>query len=65
MNKPLHTIKGTLTTASVLAYFDARKPTRLSKDASRHGLGYVLQRNTAGLWNLIQAGSRFLTDIES
>ena len=61
----LHTIKETLTTAPVLSYFDANKPTCLSTDASRHGLGFVLQQNTAGTWNLIQAGSRFLTDTES
>ena len=61
----LHTIKETITTAPVLSYFDTRKPTRLSTDASRHGLGFVLQQNTAGTWNLIQAGSQFLTDTES
>ena len=49
----------------VLSYFDVSKPTRLSTDASRHGLGFILQQNTAGTWNLIQAGSRFLTDTES
>ena len=46
-------------------YFDASKPTRLSTDTSRHGLGFILQQNTAGTWNLIQAGPRFLTDTES
>lgn len=61
----LDTIKETLTTAPILSYFNADKPTRLSTDASRHGLGFVLQQNTAGTWNLIQAGSRFLTDTES
>ena len=44
---------------------DANKPTCLSTDASRHGLGFTLQQNTAGTWNLIQAGSRFLKDTES
>ena len=60
----LHNIKKTLTTAPVLSYFDANKPTCLSTDASRQGLGFILQQNTAGTWNLIQAGSRFLTDAE-
>ena len=52
----LDNIKKTLTTAPVLSYFDASKPTRLSTDASRQGLGFILQQNTAGTWNLIQAG---------
>ena len=46
-------------------YFDASKPTRLSTDASCHGLGFIRQHNIVGMWNLIQAGSRFLTDTES
>ena len=53
----LDNIKKTLTTAPVLSYFDASKPTCLSTDASRQGLGFILQQNTAGTWNLIQAGS--------
>ena len=57
-------VKNALTIASVLSYFDINKPTRLCTDASRHGLGFILQQNTAGTWNLIQAGSRFLTDTE-
>ena len=58
-------VKDALTTAPVLSYFDVSKPTRLSTDTSRHGLGFILQQNTAGTWNLIQAGSCFLTDTES
>ena len=42
------------------------KPTKLCTDASRHGLGFILQqKNPDGKWNLIQAGSRFLSDTES
>ena len=59
------TIKNALTVAPVLSYFDINKPTRLCTDASRHGLGFILQQNTAGTWNLIQAGSRFLSDTEA
>ena len=58
-------LKNSLTIAPVLSYFDVNKPTRLCTDASRHGLGFILQQNTAGTWNLIQVGSRFLTDTES
>ena len=58
-------LKNSLIIAPVLSYFDVNKPTRLCTDASRHGLGFIFQQNTAGTWNLIQAGSRFLTDTES
>ena len=41
------------------------KPTRLCTDASRHGLGFVLQQqNPDGKWCLTQAGSQFLSDAE-
>ena len=58
-------IESALTIAPVLSYFNISKPTRLCTDASRHGLGFILQQNTAGTWNLIQAGSWFLTDTET
>ena len=58
--------KESLTTAPVLAFFDMAKPTRLCTDASRQGLGFVLQQQGADAqWNLVQAGSRCLTDTES
>ena len=58
--------KGSLTIAPVLSFFDANRPSRLCTDASRQGLGFILQQqNPEGIWNLIQAGSRFLTDAES
>ena len=44
------TIKNALTVAPVLSYFDINKPTRLCTDASRHGLGFILQQNTAGTY---------------
>ena len=54
-----------LTVAPVLSFFDIDKPTRLCTDASRHGLGFVLQQqNPDGKWCLTQAGSRFLSDAE-
>jgi len=40
-------------------FYDMTKPTRLSTDASRQGLGFILQQQTEGQWTLIQAGSRF------
>ena len=58
--------KNVLTTAPTLAFYDMNKPTRLCTDASRHGLGFVLQQEQSdGHWALIQAGSRFLTDTET
>ena len=49
--------------APVLSFFDVNKPTQLRTDASRNGLGFILQQqSTDRTWNLIQAGSRFLTD---
>ena len=60
------TVKESLTTAPTLSFFDASKPTRLCTDASRQGLGFVLQQKTGNdTWTLIQAGSHFLTDTES
>ena len=58
--------KGSLTIAPVLSFFDANRPSRLCTDASRQGLGFILQQqNPEVIWNLIQAGSRFLTNAES
>ncbi len=54
-----------LASAPTLAYFDPTKQTRLSTDASRHGLGFVLQQLHQDKWALVQAGSRFLSDTES
>jgi hypothetical protein len=34
-------------------------------NASRQGLGFVLQQKAGELWVLIQAGSRFLSDTET
>jgi hypothetical protein len=50
-------IRETLTAAPTLCYFDYTKPTRLSTDASRQGLGFILQQKTGDTWSLIQAGS--------
>ena len=50
-----------------LAYFSLDKPTRLCTDASRHGVGFMLQQQQVGSeqWSMIQAGSRFITPAES
>ena len=35
-------VKTSLTTSPMLSFYDINKPTRLSTDASRHGLGFIL-----------------------
>jgi len=52
--------------APTLAFFDMERPTRLCTDASRQGIGFILQQQTAAdHWALVQAGSRFLSSAES
>ena len=47
-----------LASAPTLAFFDMNKQTRICTDASRQGVGFVLQQQTPiGKWALIQAGS--------
>ena len=58
-------IKKSLTTSPLLSFFDINKPTRLCTDASRQGLGFILQQKDADKWVLIQAGSRFLSEAEA
>ncbi len=58
-------VKSSLASPPIVSYFDPSKPTRLCTDASRQGLGFVLQQKYGESWRLIQAGSRFLSDTES
>ena len=58
-------VKQSLTSAPTLSYFDPDSLTRLCTDASRQGLGFVLQQKREDTWTLVQAGSRFLSDTES
>ena len=46
-DQALENAKECLTTAPVLAFFDVAKPTRVCTDASRHGLGFVMQQQIA------------------
>ena len=57
--------KQSLSSAPTLSYFDPVRPTRLCTDASRQGLGFVLQQCHHDKWTLVQAGSRFLSEAES
>ena len=60
-------VKETLSSPPVLANFDPALPTILLMDASRlHGIGYaLLQEHGGGQLQLVQCGSRFLTDTEA
>ena len=49
----------------MLFFFDISKPTKLSTDASRRGLGFILQQKTGDKWMLVQAGSRSLSDAKT
>ena len=62
-DKAFAAAKDTLTVAPIVSFFDLVKLTRLCIDASRNGLGFILQQKSVdGQWSLIQAGSRFLTE---
>ena len=57
--------KRRLSSTSILAYFDAKRPTLLATDASRlNGLGFVLLQKIHVVWKPILAGSRFITPTE-
>ena len=59
-------VKKHLIDIPILAFFNITKPTRLCTDASRQGVGFVLQQQSdTGQWTLVQPGSCFLTLAES
>ena len=64
-DQAFQTARQSLTSAPTLFFFDPTKPTCLCTDASRRGLGFVLQQCHNDKWVLVQAGSRFLSDAES
>ena len=45
--------------------YNPKQPTRISTDASRSGLGAVLEQQTDGHWLPVAYHSRALTDAES
>ena len=64
-NEAFNVARQSLTSAPTISFFDPSKDTRLCTDASRQGLGFVLQQKSGDGWVLVQAGSRFLSDPES
>ena len=59
--------RAALSSPPTLAFYDPRRATRLSTDASRlNGMGCVLQQQQDDeSWSVVQAGSRFVTDTET
>ena len=47
-----------------LTHFKRNRPLRIICDASKQGLGAILQQNEEKNWNPIAYASRFLTDFE-
>ena len=65
LSDAFESVKQALTSPPTLSFFDPARSTRLCTDASRQGLGFVLQQRSGEAWVLVQAGSRFLSDAES
>lgn len=65
MDEAFTLARQSLASAPTLSFFDLSRDTRLCTDASRQGLGFVLQQKLEDSWVLVQAGSRFLSDAES
>ena len=57
--------KTVLSESPTLGFFDLSRHTRLMTDASGKGMGFILQQLNGDKWSAIQAGSRFLTSVES
>ena len=57
-------VKEELSKPTTLALYDSKAPTRLSADASSHGLGAVLLQQTDGKWRPVAYASQSMTDTE-
>lgn len=57
-------LKRTVTTEPVLTYFDPTKPTKISTDASKDGLGAVLLQKNEEKWQPVAYASRSMTETE-
>lgn len=57
-------LKDTLTTEPVLTFFDPSKPTKISTDASKDGLGAALLQRHDETWQPVAYASRSMTETE-
>ena len=62
--KTFQTIKQSLSSQVVLAYYDMSKPTMVSADSSSYGLGSVLLQQHDNIWKPVAYASRSLTPVE-
>lgn len=58
-------IKTELTQPTILALYDPKAETKISADASSHGLGFVLLQLNESAWQPVAYALRALTDTES
>ena len=61
----LQKTKRYLSSVKLLEFFDIKLPTRLITDASRVGVGYVLQQKHSSFWKPVACGSRYITKTEA
>ena len=64
-DKAFEELKHLVCSEPVLAMYNPKQPIRISTDASRSGLGAVLEQQTDGHWLPVAYHSRALTDAES
>ena len=57
-------IKEELTRPTVLTLYDPEAPTKISADASSHGLGAVLMQQSESTWKPVAYASRAMSDTE-
>ena len=58
-------LRTTLTTSPVLKFYDPKKPTKISADASQNGLGAVLLQQDSDGWSPVAYASKAMTDAET
>ena len=64
-DKAFEQIKNKIKTVTILNHFKRDCPLRIICDASKAGLGALLQQEKIGEWQPLSVASRFLTELES